>query len=371
MFNVEVLRTIDDVEKATLNELSNDPFFTYEWFKTLEASKTFKIIPRYFIVYENGKAVAIAPCFIEYESQYSTLEEQTPWIRRLRKIGNWLGFSLAPPLICHPPSSHHSRVLIQKGYNRNMILDPLCSEIDESCKKDRVLFSSFPFVSEFDDFLMTGLANRGYTKIPSVDTAYLDIKWSSFEGYLAHLPYGRRKTIRREIRQNRKHGITIEQQKDFHQLLGIISDLHSNLFMKYQGRRSLLNPSFFKALSEHAQGKTRLFVARKNSNIIGFSLCLEHRNVLDAYIAGFDYGRLTKTDFTYFNTFFYMPIRTAIEEGFEKIHFRSGSLEAKLLRGCRVEKCYLFIKCHVSSLNYVLSLYARMKHRESSQFPSS
>lgn len=338
MFKVEVLRTIDDVEKVTLNELSDDGFFTHEWFKTLEASKAFKIIPRYFVVYEKGEAVAIAPCFIEYESQYSTLEELTPWVRRLRKVGNNLGFSLAPPLICHSPCSFHSRVLIQKGYNKKAILDLLCRKIDESCKKDRVLFSSFPFVSEFDDFLMLGLSNHGYAKIPFVETAYLGIKWPNFEDYLAHLSNRKRQNIRREIRQNRKHGIIIEQQNDLHQLSRILSDLHSNLFLKYKGQRSLLNPSFFKALSEDAKGKTRLFVAKKNNSVVGFSLCLEHKKVLDVYIAGFDYDKLTKMDFTYFNTVLYKPIKTAIEEGFEKIHFRSASLEAKLSRGCRIEK---------------------------------
>ncbi len=362
MLRVEVLKTINDVDKPTLNELSNDGFFTHEWFETLESSKTFRIIPRYFVVHENDKMVAIAPCFIEYESQYFTLEEQTPWLRRFRKIGNRLGFSLAPPMVCHPPSSHHSRVLVKKGSNGKAVLGALCSKIDECCKKDRVLFSSFPFVSEFDDFLLRGLADCGYTKIPSTDMAYLDIRWGSFEEYLAHLSYGRRKTIRREIRQNSKHGIEIVQQTDFHELSGILSNLYSNLFMQHMGRRSLLNTSFFEALSKHAKSKTRLFVAKKNGNIVGFTLCLEHRNVMDAYIAGFDYDRLEKDDFTYFNTFYYAPIRTAIEEGFEKIHFRSASLEAKVSRGCRIERTYLFVKSHVSSLNCLLPQYARLKY---------
>lgn len=365
MLEVRILRTIHDFDKPTLNELSDDGFFTYEWFETLEASKTFKIVPRYFVVYEDGKAVAFAPCFIEYESQYSTLEEQTPWIRRLTKIGNKLGFSLAPPIVCHPPSSHHSRVLFQKGYKRKEILDLLCSRIEERCKKDRVLFSAFPFVSEFDAFLMAGLADCGYTKIPSADMAYLDIKWSSFEEYLAHLSYGKRKTIRREIRQNSKHGITVVQQDDFYALSGVISDQYSNLFMQHMGRRSNLNPAFFEAVSEHAKGKTRLFVARKNDRVIGFALCLEHKSVMDAYIVGLDYEGLEKTDFTYFNTYYYAPIRTAIEEGFKRIHFRSGSLGAKISRGCGLERTYLFMKCNISPLNYVLRQYARMKRGQS------
>jgi len=364
LFKVKVLRTISDVDKATINDLSDDGFFTHEWFKVLEVSKPFKIEPRYFVAYDSGEAVAIAPCFIEHDSQYPTIEELSPWLGRLRKAGNSLGFSLNPPLVCHSPCSFHSKILIQKGYSKKTILDLLCKEIDESCKKDRILFSSFPFVSEFDETLMMGLADRGYAKVPFVETAYMEIKWTSFEDYLTHLGRKTRTNIRRELKKNRSHEIIIEQENDFHKLSGILSDLYSNLFMKYRGRRSPLHPLFFTAIGEHAKCITRLFIARKNGSVIGFTLCLLHKGVLDVYLAGFDYERLTKTDFTYFNTVFYAPIRNAIEGGFEKIHYRSASLEAKLSRGCRIEKSYLFIKCHVRPLNCILSQYARMKYKE-------
>jgi predicted N-acyltransferase len=364
MPKVEVLTTIDDVDKTALNDLSDDGFFTHEWFKTLETSKPFKTIPRYFVVYEKGELAAIAPCFIEYEAQYSTLEDLTPWMKRLRRAGNALGFSFVPPLICESPCSFHSRVLMQTGCDKKATLELLCKEIDKSCKKDKSLFSAFPCVSEFDDLLMTSLPNYNYTKVPFVDTAYLDIKWPTFEAYLENLTYTVRKNVRRELKKSKMNEIVVEQSNDIYQLSEIISDLHSNLFMKHKGQKSLLTPSFFKALSENARDKTRLFTARKNNTVIGFSLCIEHKQVMDIYIAGFDYEKLTKTDFTYFNTVFYEPIRTAIEEGFERIHFRSASLEAKLARGCRIEKTYLFLKCNVNPINHVLHQYARMKHRK-------
>jgi threonyl-tRNA synthetase len=351
LYKVEVLKTIDKIGKESIDSLSDDGFFTYGWFKTLEASKPFKITPTYFVVYERGEIVAIAPCFIEYSSQYFTLQDLSPLTIGLRIVSNRLGSSLTPPLICHSPCSFHSRILLKKGYDERIILDLISNKIDEVCKKQRILFSSFFFVSEFDGFLLENLPNFGYFKIPFFKTAYLDIKWTSFDDYLASFSHEVRKKIRKEIKENRKSGVIIEQKLDFRSLSPIISNLYSNLFLKHTGRRSPFNPLFFEKLSEYAKGKARVFIAEKEGRIVGFSLCLGHGKILDVYIAGFDYSRLTKTDFTYFNVVYYAPIRAAIEEGIKKIHFRTSELELKTKRGCKLEKMYVFVKCHSKILN--------------------
>jgi hypothetical protein len=116
MIKVEVLKTIDEVEKEQINSLSNDGFFTYEWFKTVEISKPLKIIPKYIAIYEEEKIIAFAPCFIEFTAQYFTFEDKFPLIKILRKISNHFGFSLALSLVCYSPCSFHSGVLIKKSF---------------------------------------------------------------------------------------------------------------------------------------------------------------------------------------------------------------------------------------------------------------
>jgi len=365
LYKVEGLKTIDEIEKESINLLSDDGFFTYEWFKTLETSKTFEITPEYFVVYKGDEVVAILPSFIEYTSQYFTFEDFSPWIRMFSEVSNRLGFSLTPPLICHSPSSFHSKVLIGKTCDERIILSLISEKINEVCKKKRILFSAFPFVSEFDELLMENLSIFGYFKIPSMQTAYMDIEWSSFDDYLASLKHKVRENIRREIRKNRRSGVIIEKKNDFYSLSHTLSDLYSNLFMRHRGKRSLLSPLFFEELYENAKEKVRVFIAEKEGEIVGFSLCLEHRNVLDGYIAGFDYDLQTKTDFTYFNICYYTPIRTAIEEGIKRIHFRGSELELKSKRGCKMEKTYAFIKCHNRLLNLLALSYLKVKDKRS------
>jgi predicted N-acyltransferase len=360
---VKVFKTIDEIGKESIDLLADDGFFTYWWLKVLETSRPFKIIPKYIVVYEDDRIIGIAPCFVEYNSQYingNAVEAQFTLTKILRKVLNRLGFALTPPLICYSPCSFHTSVLLEKSCNERIILGLISKKIDDICKKERILFSSFLYVSEFDESLIKNLQNFGYFNIHLTHTMYLDIKWSNFDDYLASLEYKARKNIRREIKKNRRSGIVIEQTSDFYSLSSILSDLYSNLYFKYMGKRSPLHPLFFEKLCKYAENKARVFIAVKNDKIVGFSLCLGHKNILDVYIAGFDYNNESKTDFTYFNVAYYAPIKAAIEEGIKKIHFRSSAESVKLKRGCKLEKIYTFVKCHSRLLTPVFNLYIKI-----------
>ncbi len=96
----------------------------------------------------------------------------------------------------------------------------------------------------------------------------------------------------------------------------------------------------------YSKEKIKLFIAKKNCEVIGFSLTLLQRGVLDVMMVGFNYSMQTETDFSYFNLTFYTPIKWAIENGVEKIYYRWSMEKIKLDRGCKPEETYSFTKYH-------------------------
>ena len=42
--DVKVFLSVDDIGRDSINSISNDGFFTYEWFKTLETQESFRDI---------------------------------------------------------------------------------------------------------------------------------------------------------------------------------------------------------------------------------------------------------------------------------------------------------------------------------------
>lgn len=360
---VRVSKTIDEIGKEAIDSIADDGFFTYGYFKTLETAKPFDIAPLYLAVYDGDKIIAAAPCYIELKNQVSASGNNSPFARRMVGIIRHFGFYPDRMLVCSSPSSYHSKILVEKNFENKTILSQMCRKIDDICRKDRILFSSFPYVSEFENFLTDNLKDFGYLKFPSVSTSSLDVRWSSFEDYLGSLESHKiRTTVRREIKKCKESGVTVTEAHGFGDLAATLTNLHTGLFSKYnKGIGSPRNASFFRGLSEYAKGKTRVLVAKRNSRIVGFSLSLQQKDTLDVHLCGFDYGTQTSTDFTYFNVVYYATIKMAIEEGIKRVHYSIKSDRVKQKRGCKLERTYSFIKCHNRFLRPLYNLYKQKK----------
>ena len=57
------------------------------------------------------------------------------------------------------------------------------SQMDEICKRERILFSTFKFVSEFDALLFNNLESLGYLKFFLKSNMFVDFTWNSFDEY--------------------------------------------------------------------------------------------------------------------------------------------------------------------------------------------
>ena len=360
---VKILKTIDEIGRA-IDSIADDGFFTYGYFKALEMSKPFDIPPLYLAMYDEGEIVAAIPCYISSESGVSVSENSRPSVRKIMNLGRVFGFNTERLLVCSSPSSYHSEILFEKRHQNKAILKQICKKIDDICREERVSFSSFPYVSECEDFLVHNLLDFGYLKFPSENTLSLDVRWSSFEDYLGSLESHKiRTTVRREIKKCRESGVSIAEEPDFGDFAETLANLHSSLFSKYnKGVESPRNASFFKGLSEYAKDKTRVFVAKRDDRIVGFSLSLQQKDTLDVHLCGFDYDAQLNTDFTYFNVVYYATIKLAIEEGIRRVHYSIKSERVKQKRGCKLEKTYSFIKCHNRLVRPLYKFYTKDKH---------
>lgn len=334
---VKVLQSIDEIGKSVMDSISDDPFFTYEWFKTIETQQAYKGSPIYLVVYDESKVVCVAPLFIE------SIEPNS--IGLFSRFLNVV-FHQNKMLTCYSPRCYRSKILFSDNRDEKEVLSLLCKKIDSICKEQKILKSHFPYVSEFDKLLSENIQNYGYQKMLGITTFNLDVNWTSFEDYLESLKYKTRKKAKREIKKCKENGVTIEET-ELESLTTKLSNLYANIHLKYSknnNQKNIFDSHFFSMLNMYAKEKTKLFIAKKNSEIIGFSLSLRQGDILDVVMVGFDYSAQAKTDFSYFNLAYYAPIKWSIENGVKKLYFRVTMEKIKLDRGCKPEKTYYFIK---------------------------
>ncbi len=335
---IKVLHSVEELSKDSVDELADAPCFTYDWFSTLETQQAPKNSLLYLAVYDADRLVAFAPCIIGSAelSQFVA----GPISRVLNKMGVKLRV-----LQCLAPQSTSSRVLLGKNLDEKVVLGLISDKIEEICKKQKIMFSYFPFVSQFDGLLLENLQTHSYIKRQSVTSFYLDAQWKSFQDYVGNLKLKAAKNVKREIKKCFENGITIEEVQDDN-LATKLFELHSNLSLKYKVKDNVFDTDFFTKLKQHTGDAAHVFVAKKNNEVVGFCLTLRHKETLDVLTSGFNYDAQTKTDFTYFNLCYYSPIQWAINHGVRKIYFHGTADQAKLFRGCRPEKLYFFVKYH-------------------------
>jgi predicted N-acyltransferase len=343
---VRVAHTVD-VLNESIDRLSDDSFFTYGWFKTLEC---FGRVPEpiYLTLSHEEETIGIAPCFIDKTDDFFSWGPNIfPFLHRALHVGQKLGLFKRDILLCYSPASCRTKVLLDNKYGDKAILEAFSKKIDDLCKERKILLSSFLFVSEFDKPLMNNLEDLNYSKFTNVLTFYLKIEWAQFDDYLKSLKPGMGKKIRREIRKCVENGVIINEESITQEIAEELSQLNANVSYKHSPTSSYkLDPSFFLTLKEYAKEKVRLFTARRNDKMIGFSLALQHKDTLDVYMYGSDYESQTNTFFTYFNLVYYKPIQIAIDEKIKKIYFRYFLAKSRLDRGCKTEQTYSFVKCH-------------------------
>jgi predicted N-acyltransferase len=364
---VKFLKTVDSIGKKEIDSLTDDPFFTYGWLKTLETSIPIDINPLYLAAYQNNELVAFAPCFLDTKQFTQFLPTTFPFITKIMNLRKkLLGQNYV--LLFYSPFCYRTKIFLKKNFNSGLLMNALHKKIEVICGKEKILFNSFQYVSEFDKKLLMYLENFGYRKFPVNTTFYLDVNWQNFEDYVLSLNHETRNRVRREIKSCQENGVTIEQVSEFKHLAKILSDLSSNLLSKYNKNETrLFTPSFYENLSNYAKDRTILFIAKKNEAVIGFTVCLRHGETLDVFHAGFNYELQKKTDFTYFNVAYYGPISWAIRNGVKKMYYRMSAEDVKRRRGCKPEKSYSLIKYHNPIINSQITKYSKIKKHFRSQ----
>jgi hypothetical protein len=86
-----------------------------------------------------------------------------------------------------------------------------------------------------------------------------------------------------------------------------------------------------------------VFTARLDGALCGFTLALRHRDDWYIHRAGFDYAR-TEDLPVYFEVTYNSVIERATSAGVRALHYGSGAIRAKQLRGCTIGTFFSAVK---------------------------
>ncbi|WP_200263056.1 GNAT family N-acetyltransferase [Streptomyces sp. HSG2] len=202
-----------------------------------------------------------------------------------------------------------------------------------------------PYADDSDGTVRSVLDGSGYAHCVSGEFASLTLHGSGFADYAMSLPARRSRRVRAERRRVEASDVRIDLGPLRLEDVPRLAALETELFAKYG--MSGWDPRRSEAVLEaaHRWLGERALVARAvlEGEIVGFGLVLAHGEDWFAHRAGFDYAAQGKLPL-YYELLYYTLADHAPEHGVRRVHYGIGSVDAKVSRGCRLSRQYLYVK---------------------------
>jgi predicted N-acyltransferase len=166
--------------------------------------------------------------------------------------------------------------------------------------------------------------------------AVLDMQWDSFDGYLSGLSPHRRRRVRHERREFERAGIDVREARlvDVAAQLAPLLTQTENRYGHAVTREQM--EFYLLMLGMSMEDASLTLVAYDDGRPVAFTVVLLGDEKWFVRAWGCDYTAVERAGH-YFNLTYYEPIVRATARGVRLIDFGVGALEAKTLRGCRLE----------------------------------
>ncbi|HFD79869.1 MAG TPA: GNAT family N-acetyltransferase [Gammaproteobacteria bacterium] len=345
MYTTRLQQSITEIDRGRWEALAEPHLYlSYGWLKTVEQSGADLVTPTYFSLEKSGQLLAGAACYESHAGNPHDLLNGF-MLGRLERAAGMLGISFKPAFLCGPIRGSGEHLMLEDGLSpreRMLVLSRMVEAIEEEARRRRLpLF--FTNVSEEERELREVLGQRGYNWTTVHPKNRLDIKWGSFDEYLADretISSKNRCTFRNQIKRNRKAGVTyreLESIEQEDQLYALLCDHYHRLNHRPFPYRS----NFLSAVKKNLGRDVIILVAEKEGRIIGVET-LFHRGVAGwTSFIGLDH-EASKRDFTYFVLAYCKSIEYGIRRGMRHIDFGGMMYRVKRRRGCTVGNSYIY-----------------------------
>lgn len=329
-------------------------YLSPSWFASVES----KLTPtqRYVIV-EQGSATVAAALYCTASDAYhfynplalvaskATLEMVRPFqpepdAERAVALAERVG----PPLraaVCTAPFGYTQPLrATASDAHRSAVMEHLLVVADEWGAP----VTAFLYADAGDMSLRRMLLAEGFIEFCTAANCVLERPAAGWDAYLGTLSPSRRSAVRREMRRFRERQLTITSG-DIARDLDEMSHLQALVQAKYgHGYDPDAQRTAFSAIAQHLEAYVGVDLVHKNDELVGFLLYYLDRNVLYPKMVGFDYAKLDRLDYAYFNVTYYNMIHRAGELDVARIDYGVEAYDAKMSRGCRANRLVSYVK---------------------------
>jgi len=345
--SVELIEGVSQLPRDEWNALVGDesPFLEWDWLASLEDAGTVGVdtgwLPKPLIVREGERLIAACPLYFKANSEGEFVFDFS-WADAAARAG----IPYYPKLLVGVPFTPvtGARFLVSRDSDRNALIGELGSALREICLRNQMSGVHVNFCREDEVEAITRGTDDSDTRdgafLPRVGIQYhwRNADFESFDDYLAGFRSKRRNQIKRERREMKRLGISIEVlvgDEITDELFGPMFECYLATVTSHYWGHPYLNLRFFELLRERFRHRLCFVVARRNGRVIAGTT-----NVVkgDAFYGRY-WGALQAERHLHFNVCYYTAIEHCIAAGIGRFEPGAGG-DYKFLRGFDAQPTY-------------------------------
>ena len=331
----KLFNSISEISEDGL-EVFDDCIYSKGFYEFVEAENNDKLIPYYFLGYEKGNVSAFAPCFIQKKAV--TFDPCSYLSGKLRNMLKALGLKTEQFFVVYTPYRLRSDIKTIGGASKGFLFKKIL-DFASKLKCDGIVF---PFVGETNKELDSLLLKNGFVKAFYDANFYLNTDFPSYESFLKSLKKWKRKELKRDARILTQRNIQIKEVGDIKKYSKSFEDLHRMLLAKYKNENLEFTQVSFENLYKYVKNAAS-FIAVDRDEVLGFSLGIYDKSTFHSLRCGQNYEKTGSTNI-YFTLVYSESVKKAIQLGCKKADYGVSMHKAKLLRGCKYEKNFIYFK---------------------------
>lgn len=330
---MRIATTIDDFDDKELDTLTADCLFGSQFLAFVEREHRGRADIRYFYQERDGRLEAFAPAYVYREAIPLTF-----------RLGDFVGGPAAPAggrghLVVGVPIRLRSRIFGAAGDS----VGDLLQGIVEWARHAGLSAVVLPFVLGSDETLRARLREAGFASAFYEGDFYLPIRGTTMDEFLQSLPRGARRHFRNDMHHFERSGLGLAPVDDVAAYADTFAGLHKSLMDRYGRPAVEFTGASFTRFGEHVQDR-HVLVTTAGAHVVGFSMSVFGASVMHVLRYGRD-DTSTGDARIYANLGYVEPVRWAVAQGLDRVHFGKAAHRAKTLRGCRHEEGIVYALC--------------------------
>jgi hypothetical protein len=304
------------------------------------------------LVCRKGEPAAAA---VFYTLPIDTLASAPGWVQR---FAAWVrqrapGFLWKSMRLCGSPISNARSGMYfapeLHSAERSEVVALIAQHLVATTRNDQTIYFRDIPESEAADF-SEELERQGFFRVTPQPGTSLEIRWKTFDDYLAALRKRYRKRIRDDLKTSKP--LDFKLLDSFAELAPTATQLYKNVLANADFNLEVLSEEFFAAVSEFDQAKLLVAQHSQTGDVLGINLLLFAPSHMQNLYIGFDYEQAQR--FTTYFSMVHTSLRLAIEHGCRICHFGQDSYEFKARLGAKPDPLCGYMKHKTWPVHWML-----------------